>query len=118
MWISRKEYNKLKEAKADNEVLHADLDLWQAKYTALEEGKCSILHNASGDIIYVITGRDLERMKEEGRRAIEALEVVEPELQKYKKMYADEVQKRLDLLKYITEVRINSDEIHTSQTDS
>lgn len=118
MWISRERYNELRSAKADNEVLHSDLDLWQAKYRALEEGTASMLHLADGTPVLVIRIDELEKANEEGRRAIESVDFLKTELDRYKQMYADEVQKRLDLLKYITEVRINSDEIHTSQTDS
>lgn len=118
MWISRKRYNELRDAKADNEVLHTDLDLWRAKYQALEEGTASMLHLADGTSVLVIRIDELEKANEEGRRAIESVNFLKTELDKYKQMYADEVQKRLDLLKYITEVRIDSNEISRSQTDT
>ena len=120
MWISRKRYNELRRKAADNEILISDLNLWKAKYTALEEGKASVLHDNQGEVIYVLTGSQLEHATEEGRRAMDKLDIVEPELAKYKQMYVDEVQKRLELLQYITEIHVggNKDEISESHPEA
>lgn len=85
MWISKKEYNNLK----------AKADFWEAEYCAMSESKNTVLQ-VMGDCI---KGRDI--IIKDLRGKTQLLERTQKELQEYQQKYADEVQKRLELIKLL-----------------
>lgn len=98
MLVSKKEFNYIVEKQKN---LEQDRDSWKAKYEAVTEDKVTFGNGA----VYIST-KILAEMGERTAEIRKELEDCQNELNKYRQLYADEVQKRLDLIKTIEEVRI------------
>lgn len=98
MWISKKEYVELLETKNKFEQ---DRDIWEAKYKAATEDRVTI-----GNEVVVIPTKILNELAGPFTDMQKELENCRNELDKYRQLYADEVQKRLELIEKIEEVRI------------
>ena len=85
MWISKKEYNGLK----------TTAEFWEKEYYKMSERKNDTL-KAIGDCLKA-TDMTIKDLKDE----VESLKHTQKELQEYKQKYADEVQKRLELVKLL-----------------
>lgn len=85
MWISNTEYNLLKTA----------AEFWESEYHKMSKLKNDIIDAVERDRKAVdITIKELKDQ-------VASLEHTQKELQEYKQKYADEVQKRLEIIKLL-----------------
>lgn len=106
MWVPKKEYRDLIKAKAANHDLQCDASLWKAKYEALKQDKATIIGDKNGESVLVISMSALEKANQDTREQLFKMDQIKQELEKYRQMYADEVQKRLDLISKIGMIEI------------
>jgi outer membrane protein TolC len=85
MWISKKEYERLK----------TGAEFWEKEYDTINERKLTAI-KALGDCL-----KDAQTTIDNLKSQVESLKSAQEELQKYKQKYADEVQKRLELVKLL-----------------
>lgn len=106
MWVPKKEYMDLLKAKAANHDLQCDLTFWKAKYEALEQDKATVVGDKNGESVLVISMSALEKANQDTREQLFKMDQIKQELEKYRQLYADEVQKRLDLISKIGMIEI------------
>lgn len=92
MWISKEEYNRLKNG----------AEFWEKEYDTMNRRKHEAI-KALGDCL-----KDSQITIDDLKNQIESLKSVEEELQKYKQKYADEVQKRLELIKLLENTHLTN----------
>ena len=93
MWISKNKYNELLE-KQNN--LKQACNEWMAKYEAVKENAVTINNSA-----VVISTETLNKLAIHNTEMSKKLENTQNELAKFRQLYADEVQKRLELIEML-----------------
>ena len=93
MWIRKKKYNELLE-KQNN--LEQACNEWTAKYKAVKEDTVTINNSA-----VVISIEMLNKLATPNIEMSKQLENTQNELVKFRQLYADEVQKRLELIEML-----------------
>ena len=92
MWISRAEYENLK----------ANIKCLEARYTEQLKITDRILDERKDRSIEIsVLRRQIEELEAYKQKQIEEIEVCKQEVEEYKQKYADEVQKRLELVKLL-----------------
>lgn len=98
-------------------AIEHERDEWRAKYKAIAEDTMTV---DSKNQVIILSSDSLDKMflTEEDRNKL--LTQARAEAEFYKQKYADEVQKRLDLMKYIDHIEVNVPEggVPFEKTDS
>ena len=95
MWISKKNQQKME---SELHSIELERDEWKAKYLAATEGKAIYINKT-----VVVSQEFLANWMDARNRAEMELKRIIPKLEEYKQKYADEVQKRIALVKQIKE---------------
>ena len=93
MWVSKKKYNELLEKQNNLEQV---CNGWKAKYEAVKEDKVTFIDGA-----VVISTEMLNELARPNIEMSKQLEDSKNELMKFRQLYADEVQKRLELIEML-----------------
>ena len=92
MWVWRDRYNKLQ----------SSCEFWKNEYASLYDSKVELMRNYSNILDGLYTY--IEILKDE----IASLKAENEELKEYKQKYADEVQKRLELVKLLENTHLTN----------
>ena len=93
MWLSKKKYNELLEKQNNLEQV---CNSWKAKYEAVKEDKVTYIDGA-----IVISMKMLNELISPTIEMSKQFEDSQNELTKFRQLYADEVQKRLELIEML-----------------